>query len=307
MYKSGGLIDVVRRITVMSGTLAPNGDPLELYPHLRAVFPRTILNAKGGMMGERAFGSYYTIGSMTSDGWVTVRPQHMHELREHLKPYLLNVPQNVVDQYLPPFQMDWYPLEISYGEDLAELLCDQRTCDIREQIEATGRLRPGSDEHLATVMRLIGLAKVPSIVDEVRNFFMQEPHRKLVLFARHIEVIRKLHDALASFNPQVLFGAVPAKEREARIQRFRTDHTAKIFLAQIHTAGTGFDLVEARDAWFAELWWNPSDLFQAAKRTHRPGQQHPVQCRLFSLLGTLDDACVSVIERKRAPIQAVFD
>jgi SNF2 family DNA or RNA helicase len=291
----------------MSGTLAPNGNPLEIYPHMRALFPKTLLQ-DDKVMGESAFAQMYTHGEPTMNGWKVHSTKNVSNLMKRLQPVLLNVPQSEVDKELPAFSMEVVPLDEALSNELALAQQDKRVWALADHIQAYGQLPAPhalEDAHISTLLRLIGMAKIAPVLEMAREFLLQT-NKKLVLYVKHIDVLRGLHNNLTDYKPAAVHGAVPAALRERELERFRSDKECRVFIAQMDTAGTGFDLVEASDAWFAEITWNPSTILQAAKRLHRPGQRRPVAVRLFSLQGTLDTAVERVIARKTGQIREAF-
>ena len=68
----------------------------------------------------------------------------------------------------------------------------------------------------------------------------------------------------------------PARDRQARVERFQTDPTCKIFLISLKAGGVGLNLTAAEYVFILDPWWNPAVEAQAVDRTHRIGQQRPV-------------------------------
>lgn len=128
-------------------------------------------------------------------------------------------------------------------------------------------------EELAAVRREIGVAKVPVVVDWVRNFLEGNPGEKLILFAYHKDVVRGLHEQLAEYNPGLIYGSTPVNKRQLQVDKLQEDETCRLIVGNLHSMGTGFTMTRAANVAFAEGDWVPSLLRQAEDRSCRMGQE----------------------------------
>lgn len=125
-------------------------------------------------------------------------------------------------------------------------------------------------------------------------------HDKTLLFAHY-------HATLDCFAALLLELAVPfvaidgrvaAKEKEERLQRFRSEADVAVALLGLHCASTGLNLQCANRVVFAELGWNPDDYLQAEARAHRLGSEHTVSVLYFLLPHSADDVMYQVLQSK---------
>ena len=174
------------------------------------------------------------------------------------------------------------------GEELA---------DLRKQVNV-------AFGELAKLRRETALAKVPLVVEHVRNAL--EASAKLVLFAHHRDVIAEL---AAPFGDAAvtLTGDHKVEARQAAVDRFQEDPECTLFIGSITAAGFGLTLTAASHVVFAELDWVPAHLTQAEDRTHRIGQKDSVLVQHLVLQDSLDARMVSTLMRKQRIVDRVAD
>lgn len=163
-----------------------------------------------------------------------------------------------------------------------------------QQAEAIARL---------TKLRLlIGLAKVPAMIEWVENWLESNEGKSIVVFAWHQEVQRALADHFGC--PTILGGQ---KDVEAQKAIFQAGG-ARVIVCSIQAAKEGHTLTAASDVFFAEQPWNPGTQQQAEDRVNRIGQEAK-QCFAYSALaeGTVDEMVYELIESKRRVMKAVAD
>ena len=62
---------------------------------------------------------------------------------------------------------------------------------------------------------------------------------------------------------------------QARVERFQTDPTCRLFLISLKAGGLGLNLTAAEYVFLLDPWWNPAVEAQAIDRAHRIGQTQP--------------------------------
>lgn len=124
------------------------------------------------------------------------------------------------------------------------------------------------------------------------------------MFAHHREVQQAL---IARFPgaAHVLGGDDLAPRRRRR----RLPALRRACADRLLNAGrvTGLTLVRASNVAFVELDWTPARHDQAEDRCHRIGQQDAVTAYYLLASETIDEQMASVLQRKRAVIDAVTD
>jgi len=143
----------------------------------------------------------------------------------------------------------------------------------------------------ARLLRLTGLAKVNGVARLAENELLLMD--KIVIFARHREVIDKLKEKLSAFNPVIFRGGMTPPEKEKAKHFFITDPFCRVFIGNIQAAGTGVDGLQkvSNTAIFAELSWVPGEMEQCVRRLKRMGSiGGTVRALVTHATGTLESA-----------------
>ena len=81
----------------------------------------------------------------------------------------------------------------------------------------------------------------------------------------------------------------------------------QLIVCSLAVAGQGLTLTQSSNVAFLELDWTPAKHDQAEDRCHRIGQQDAVNAWYLLAAGTIDETIATLLERKRAVIDAVTD
>jgi SNF2 family DNA or RNA helicase len=103
-----------------------------------------------------------------------------------------------------------------------------------------------------------------------------------------------------------LDGQMTMDERDGAVESFRHDPDVSVFLLSLKAGGVGLHLVEATHVWLLDPWWNPMVEAQAFERCHRLGQAKQVTVHRIYVENTVEQALVSIQERKRALAEATL-
>lgn len=164
-----------------------------------------------------------------------------------------------------------------------------------------------SMEHsLSTLRRFIGLQKVEPTIKFVTRELEDNEYEKLVIFAVHRDVVEALRIGLEKFGVVTLYGGTPPAKRQKHIDGFQRNKKIRVFIANIHAAGTAITLTAAHDVLFVETTWTPSDMAQALMRCHRIGQKHSVHVRTVSLYNSIDEKITQTVQRKVRELSALY-
>src|SRR5262249_47474628 len=123
--------------------------------------------------------------------------------------------------------------------------------------------------------------------------------RKAIVFSQWVEPLEFLAEALAAFGPLQFHGRVPNRERQAVLDRFKSDPRKHVILMSYGTGSVGLNLQFANYVFLFDRWWNPAVEDQAINRAHRIGQKSPVIVTRFVTTGTIEGRIEEVLERKR--------
>lgn len=296
----------------MSGTPAPNHAG-ELYPILASCFPEAIRKEDGSPMKAWEFENAFChvvekrFGRSPRPVRVIEGSKNVDALKQRINGFMLRKRKEEVLTDLPPLMFDTVPVKAKPEtlKEFADLLKPGMSDD-----EILKALRQ-NDEHVMRLRRLIGIAKLPGVIEYLIETLDGLPgDRKIVVFAHHQEVITKLGHALAAWSPVTLVGSTLPRDRERVVTTFLNDERSRVFIGNIIAAGTALTLVGPKcrcsDVFFAETSFNPGDNVQAACRVHRIGQRDAVVARLLTAHGTIDDRIQAILSRKAQDFLELF-
>jgi SNF2 family DNA or RNA helicase len=123
--------------------------------------------------------------------------------------------------------------------------------------------------------------------------------RKAIVFSQWVEPLETLARALRSLGPLLYHGRVPASQRQAVLEQFRSDRRKHVLLMSYGTGGVGLNLQFANYVFLFDRWWNPAVEDQAIKRAHRIGQRERVFVTRFTIQDTIEGRIAAILERKR--------
>ena len=126
---------------------------------------------------------------------------------------------------------------------------------------------------------------------------------KAVVFSYVLEPLRTLVKRLSSNGAEIgyvtLTGDLSLEERNAAIERFKTDQGCTALLASTRVASEGLTLTEANHVIFINRWWNPSANAQARDRVVRIGQERTVRVKTFICQDTVEDRLEAMLDTKK--------
>ena len=131
---------------------------------------------------------------------------------------------------------------------------------------------------------------------------------RLVVFAKHREIQRAVLDRFP--GALHILGSDGQAARDASLREFQAPETGRenqLIVCSIEVAGQGLTLTRSSNLAFLELDWTPAKHDQAEDRCHRIGQQDAVNATYLLAAGTVDETIATLLERKRAVIDAVTD
>jgi superfamily II DNA or RNA helicase len=236
-------------------------------------------------------------------------PDVLARLRRRVRPVLLRRTKGEVARELPPKmeQVLTIPLAPAHRR-----LYDRHLAAVRKQVLGlVGDLDHNRIQVLAALTHLRQLSLSPALVDaeapavsakidalvELVHDMAEEGHRALVFsqFTGFLGLVRTRLDA-ERIGYSYLDGRT--RNREARIAAFR-DGDDPVFLISLKAGGFGLTLTEADYVFILDPWWNPAVENQAIDRTHRIGQENPVNVYRLVSEDTVEEKVVALQERKR--------
>ncbi|XP_055342539.1 SWI/SNF-related matrix-associated actin-dependent regulator of chromatin subfamily A-like protein 1 [Paramacrobiotus metropolitanus] len=152
---------------------------------------------------------------------------------------------------------------------------------------------------LLTYFQHTGKAKLPAVVDYLKDLLEENSSLKMVIFAHHTQVVKEIHESLGGDSHGITIdGSTPTETRKHLCDKFQRDNTCRSAVLSITACCTGITLTAASLVVFAELYWNPGILVQAEDRLHRLGQQNNVMVRYLVAKQTADDELWPLLKRK---------
>ena len=302
-YSDGkdAMIEGARFVWPMSGTPVVN-HTADLWTHLRALAPQMILSpVTGKPMSEFEFQDRYSTTRVSSYGVHVNGSINTAQLRAATAKFFYRLRKADVLPDLPPILWTHEPLDLTVDDAAKTLVVptDVSDGDLLEWLEA-------QSEHVATVRRMLGLAKAAAAISWVHDF-LAGSDRKLIVFAHHPEVLETLMAASAAWKPVVVHGGTPTGQRMRAVERFQSDDRCRLFLGQTQACGTSLTLTAASDVAFVEEDWSPMNMAQAAHRALRIGQTRGVLARVLYAPGSLDERIARVAARKASEIDRMFN
>lgn len=278
------------RVYAASGTPVSK-HPGELWTVLSALFPEVCV--EHGLKSYRAFIDRFCAVRLQFVRGKTVE-QVMPEIRNEdeyrviLGKVMLARTLDDVGVDVPP--LDW---QITRLDGAGDGLVFSESSYVQAVLEAGTLAEIANDPHVASMRRRLGELKVGPVA-EMLTSQLAGNDEKVVVFAHHRSVLTSLHEMLKNFGVCYIDGDTPQSARDAAIDRFQSDASARVFLGQNITCQTGITLTAARRVVLVEPDWTADVNEQLGKRVARIGQSAS-RCigQLICLAGTLDEAIIA--------------
>ena len=127
-----------------------------------------------------------------------------------------------------------------------------------------------------------------------------ESGRKAIIFSQWVEPLECLAEALRSLRPAAVSRPDSrTRQRQAVLDRFKTDRKKHVLLMSYGTGSVGLNLQFTNYVFLFDRWWNPAVEDQAINRAHRLGQKEPVFVTRFVTQNTIEGRIAEVLERKK--------
>lgn len=233
----------------------------------------------------------------------------LERLHRRIRPLILRRTKSAVAKELPDKQEQIVSIELAAPH---RKLYDKHLA--RERQKVLGLVNDLT-RHRITILRSLTLLRQlslsPALIDgtypeasaktdalvERLNEVISEGHRALVFsqFTGFLGLVRQRLDA-EGIAYEYLDGRT--RDRAARIESFRSGD-APVFLISLKAGGFGLTLTEADYVFILDPWWNPAAESQAIDRTHRIGQDKPVNVYRLVSADTIEEKVVALQAHKR--------
>ena len=151
-------------------------------------------------------------------------------------------------------------------------------------------------------------SKLDDIRDRIEELAAQG-HKALV-FSQYVDETSGVAAAakrLGEFSPLCVTGDMLPDERQAVIDRFKTNDEHKALVLSLRAGGLGLNLQEASYVFHLDRWWNPAVERQAEDRSHRIGQTVKVNVIKYSCAATIEERIDKILERKQGLFDQLID
>lgn len=290
----------VKMALALSGTPMTNR-PIELWPTLNVVRPDLFPS-------REKFAWRYCKPVYTRWGWQYTGATRMKELNTILKENLMirRLKEDVLPE-LPAKQRRVIPFRLSSYKEYNR--AQNQFLEWLKNIDPVKAKRAKKSQGLTKVgylLRLVSELKRQWVVSWIRDF-LEDGDSKLVTFTCHTAVVDTL---LKEFKNEVVYidGRVTRpQERQKAVRLFQTNPTKRLFVGNVHAAGTGLTLTASSHVAFLDLPHTPGDLAQAEDRVHRIGQKNKVTIHYLITLDTMEEKLCSIIQSKSKVLSAIMD
>ena len=286
------------RVWLLTGTPMPN-NPVDLWMLLRGILPADFPES------WRAWRDQFCVlapDRYDPSGSKVVGAKNTGELRRRVRPHILRRKKSdVLD--LPRLRYESVSLRpmkwpAGFEELRNKVNAEAGLLDAMTPEEAYRALL--DSQHFSTYAKTCGLAKIDPVCELLQQELAFTSH-KVVIFARHLDVVAGIEKGLVRFGSASITGSVSSRGRQSIVDEFQDVGSGlRVLVCQIQAGGVGITLTAATDAVFAELSFTPGDNSQARDRIYRIGQERPVRVRTVSLEGTVDSIVATVLSRKLA-------
>eukprot|EP01080_Neovahlkampfia_damariscottae_P000506 gene506-8020_t len=292
-------IKAAKRCVLITGTPALSR-PNELFTQLDMM-----LSSKITWFDKYQFGTRYCNASNTLFGFDDKGASNLHELNFLLtRTVMLRRLKDEVLTDLPPKVREHVHITIEdkYRSELQKGLSKlkQNSSNLRNSSDPQDHSDKKFENNVEynQLFQLSGQAKLKSVLNYLDGIL--EYKQKFLIFAHHIAILDAIqaHVKKQKIGFMRIDGSTPTMNRQKNTDKFQNDPECLVAILSIKAAGTGLTLHAASHVIFAELMWNPGELFQAEDRVHRVGQKYSVTVTYLLGKETLDDIIWTKIKSK---------
>lgn len=243
-------------------------------------------------------------------------------LTKRVQPFILRRTKNEVIQELPPKTEITQRIElIGPQRDLYEAIRMSMEKKVRDAIAKQG-IQRSQITILDALLKLRQVccdprllnwpqakmvqqhsAKLKALLDLVET--LQNEGRRILIFSQFTSMLRLMEESFKNYQFSYLKLTGQTQNRQQVIQDFQNGK-APIFLISLKAGGKGLNLTRADTVIHYDPWWNPAVEDQATDRSYRIGQENPVFVYKFITVGTVEEAILTLQERKRSLFKSLF-
>ena len=166
------------------------------------------------------------------------------------------------------------------------------------------------DNYLVKLLRLTQIASNPALlssnylevpakfleIDKILKNILKE--NKAIIWTNFRGNIKTLCKRYKEYGAQVFYGDIPIADRDKIVDRFMSEESVRLLIANPAAAKVGLTLTSANYAIYLDRNFKMDDYIQSQDRIHRIGQQK--KCQIIKLIAknTIDEYVDEILEKK---------
>jgi SWI/SNF-related matrix-associated actin-dependent regulator 1 of chromatin subfamily A len=284
------LIKRAKKIALLSGTPLPNTRPVELWTVLK--------HCAGDVFGTDfiRFARAFCAPKKTRFGWNFSGFSRPDKFKSKLfSSFMVRIKKSEAD--LPEITEGLIVVGKGVKPELQKLETEILKTLTRS---AEGELlfdHLGENPHYATYMKEMGIFKINLVLPILENFLSSG--QKIIVYARHVEVLDTLYTSLKNYKPILITGKTPLKVRKFEVDRFQNDPTCQLAVLSVGAGILGWNMQAADRVCFVETSWRDGDNEQATGKANRLGRTSKLICQYFVVKNSLDAKRMGQVLAKR--------
>jgi SNF2 family DNA or RNA helicase len=139
-------------------------------------------------------------------------------------------------------------------------------------------------------------AKLDELIRELEE---NASNHKTLIFSQFLGMLSLVREQLEKRNIIYEYLDGQTVDRAAKVKRFQTDKSCRVFLMSLKAGGVGLNLTAADYVYLIDPWWNPAVEAQAIDRTHRIGQDKKVFAYKMICKDTIEEKILTLQKRKQ--------
>lgn len=227
-----------------------------------------------------------------------VNIKELHNLLKHYCYFRIEKKDALQD--LPPTQEQYIECDINnkklYKEAEKNFI---EFLELADEEKVDSALRAKQLVEVAYLKQLALDGKKKAIEEFITDWIEGNEEEKLIVFGVHVEALTGLSKRFK--NSVLITGDVKQKEKENRIERFKTDSECQLMFANMQCIGTGVDGLQEVCSCIAliEFPQKPEELSQVIGRVERSGQKNSINIYYLLNKDTIDGRLWEMLQKKK--------
>ncbi len=187
----------------------------------------------------------------------------------------------------------------------AQEMCDKIELSTSNLLAITTRLRQATSCPQVLTSSKIVSCKIERCVELVNELVSN--NEKVVIMSTFKEPVYQLEELLKDYKPLIGTGDTNEKDVEDNIKMFQEDNEHYVFIGTTQKMGTGFTLDRASYMILIDFPYTYALYQQVVDRIHRITTKKPVFIYNLICENTIDEAVLSIINKKKALSDYIID